>query len=96
MKRANRGAKELADQLAAKSIVTKALGRYLLQVVTAIHEESVQPLEKENAALRAEVAKLKAELTELQFELGELQAGSAPHQDAPKPVRAPVRKEKPR
>ena len=37
---------EMAEKLASNSVVTKALGRYLEMVLTAVYEDEVQPLRK--------------------------------------------------
>lgn len=37
---------EMAEKLAANSVVTKALGRYLEMVLTAVYEDEIKPLRK--------------------------------------------------
>ena len=37
---------EMAQKLASDSVVTKALGRYLEMVLTAVYEDDVAPLRK--------------------------------------------------
>lgn len=48
--------KQMAGQLAKNSIVTKALARYIEQVLEAVHEDTIAPLMAENERLRTEVA----------------------------------------
>lgn len=48
----------MAQELATESIVTKALGRYIEQLVRCLHKDIVRPLEVENARLRAELDKV--------------------------------------
>lgn len=37
---------ELAQNLASKSVVTKALGRYLEMVLTAVYDDEIKPLRR--------------------------------------------------
>lgn len=47
--------KEMANKLARDCIVTKALGRFLFQVMQAIHEDQIVPLQNELKRLRGRI-----------------------------------------
>lgn len=51
--------RSMAQELAAESIVTKALGRYIEQLVRCLHKDIIRPIEVENARLRAELERLE-------------------------------------
>ena len=46
------GSKEIAHRLAESSVVTKALGVYLHQVLDEVDKEHIKPLEEENRRFR--------------------------------------------
>lgn len=74
----------LAEQMARDSVVTQALQRYLIQVLTEVHESTVRPLLSTNAEL---LAALKAIAPE-----GWLDDGTMDHMPGVKLARAAVAK----
>lgn len=50
---------DMAQHLAQDCIVTRALSRYLYQIVEAIHEDTIAPLRAENERLKAEIKMLR-------------------------------------
>ncbi len=51
--------RQLANDLAAESIVTQALSRYIYQIVEFVFDDSIKPLKDENAKLKARIAELE-------------------------------------